>query len=92
MRYSTFGLALAAAMTLFGSNPGYAEQTQQSEAPPVAAVAPPQMASVYPPSRLRPFDMEQCYNDRGCQLATCVSQPTVDGPIVICQSHSTFFP
>ena len=94
MRYSAFGVALAATMTFFASLPGYAEQSVASVASPAAVspTPPPQLASEYPQSRLKPFDMEQCYEGRGCQLATCVSQLTVAGPITICQSHGTTFP
>jgi hypothetical protein len=68
------------------------------------AVAPPASAAPIPPasetvkveaapSRLAPFDTKQCYDDnRGCQLATCVSTATLEGPIVICQSHGNSFP
>jgi len=93
MRYSVFGVALAGAFVLFALHPGYAEQSPASEAPPAAATAAsPQVAGVYPQSGLKPFDMEQCYEGRGCQLATCVSQLTAVGPIAICQSHGTTFP
>jgi hypothetical protein len=96
MRYSVFGAALAGAIVLFALQPGYAEQSPAGETPaaPVAtpAAATPQVVSAYPQSRLKPFDMKECYEDRGCQLATCVSQLTAVGPIVICQSHGTTFP
>jgi hypothetical protein len=107
MRYSVFGAALVGAMTLFALHPGYAEQTPATQAPvaavtaavPSPATATPAAATsalaagMYSQSRSKLFDMKQCYeDDRGCQLATCVSQLTAAGPIVICQSHGTSFP
>lgn len=93
MRCSVFGAALAGAMMMFALHPGYAEPDQTASAPSAAtAAAAPQVASAYPQSHLKPFDMEQCYQGRGCQLATCVSQLTANGPISICQSHGNFFP
>jgi hypothetical protein len=60
----------------------------------VTMAPPPETAKVYAPaSGLHPFDMKQCYDDdRGCQLVTCVRQPTQNGDLVLCQGHGTFFP
>jgi hypothetical protein len=89
----TFGLvgaAIVAAITVLGSEPGYAQALQTT---PPASVAPETVTVNAPHALLQPFDMKQCYEDgRGCQLATCASTQTLSGTIVVCQSHGNFFP
>jgi|HubBroStandDraft_4_1064222.scaffolds.fasta_scaffold1244847_1 hypothetical protein len=92
MRCAAFGVALTMAMTMLAWDSGFAQQAQTQEAAPSAA-KPPETVIVHPSSALKPFDMKQCYeDDRGCQLATCVSVLTRDGTVIYCQSHSNYFP
>lgn len=87
-------MAVAALLQVAVWEPGYARQAQNNGASPGATTRSPETVIVTPSSsRLKPFDMKQCYEDgRGCQLATCVKTSTLEGSIVICQSHGNFFP
>ena len=77
---------------LLAWQPGLAQQAQPKDAP-AGASGGQENVTVNAPRGLKPFDMKQCYeDDRGCQLATCVSVLTRDGTITICQSHGNFFP
>ncbi len=71
-----------------------AQPEKEDPFPPAASSpAKPETVIVRPLEGLKVFDMQQCTEDlKHCEMATCVSTPTREGRIVLCQSHGTFFP
>jgi hypothetical protein len=84
------GLALVAAITVLGSEPGYAQGAVQTT---LSGPTPTSERFKVGQFSGHPFDIRQCFDDeRGCQLATCVNRPTQDGTVTVCQSHGANFP